>query len=320
MFSFHAAVLIFLQASAVNVANLDALCDIYYTNCEGTCDTQYGQAHSACNSLSDEHEYGKCFYNHDAGYLDDTDYKHLALCFVENTKDIEDFTCFKNATTVIDCGFDALNANMNFRLAPLGISNIITNTRHDAELTVDWGDLDVIVRPIEWDGCDPIIVNPGESSEYEVNPCETAIADYVPHMNLHACKMTEYQKTCSAVMLESTDLNATVDLTTNNMAHGEGVESLTIFFPTAGMWRLIGHIQVYEQDDAGVKSKWDIANAIEFEVLQKPPTNAPTVPVEAEGERTTGGNNTALIVCLILVAICAGGCGYCYWFGGFGDV
>jgi len=309
MFSFT-AVLLFLRGalSAIDQTALDNECGPYYTACTGTCATYKNNANSACSGESTNNDYGNCFFNHDATYLANAPFKKLGLCLVENTKNINTFTCFNNDTRVVSCA-SQIQANMEFKLAPTG-TTVIENTRHDTELTVEWADLNIIVKPIDWGNCD--IIN-GSST------CEEAIADLIPHMNLHACKLTDDQKTCSSLFLADTDIDAEVDTTTNALAN-PGKHYPYILFPSPGTWRLLGHIQIYEDNlSSGHKVKWDVATAVDITVTDKPPTFAPTIPVASEGERKTGGNNVALIICLILVAICAGGCGYCYWFGGFGE-
>jgi len=314
MFSF-AAVLLFLRAawSQVNQSELDDLCDVYYTACTGTCNTYKSAADSSCSGEADNKAYGKCFFNHDASYLGDGSFKHLALCLVENTKVIGDFTCFNNGTKNVECD-SQITSNMAFNLAPGNSDgNVAAATEHTSMLAVQFGTMNVIVKPIAWDGNCLVTVNGSI-----IDTCEEAIADLIPHMNLHACKINDEQKTCSALMLGSTDANSTVDLTGNTYAN-PGDHYLTIVFPTPGNWRLLGHIQIYEEDTAsGERTKWDIANGIDLNVLDIP-TPFPTVAVESETERKTGGNNTALIVCLTIVGICGGGCLYCYYCGGFGD-
>lgn len=309
MFSFAAVLLLLRGAlSQYDQSVLDDICDVYYSACaaDGNCNTYESAATSACSGSGDNIIFGRCFYNHDANYLDNAEFLKLALCLVENTKNVEDFTCFNNGTMAVECD-SRIPANMDFKLAPAG-STLISNTRHDTELTIEWGDMNIIVRPIEWDEC--VVIN-GSST------CEEAIADLIPHMNLHACKIDENQKACSALFTSGL-VDSELDLTTNNLGN-PGKHYPYIFFPSAGMWRLLGHIQIYEEQDSGTRIKWDISSGIDINVTLKPPTQAPTIPLASDAERETGGNNVALIVCLILVAICAGGCGYCYWFGGFGD-
>jgi len=314
MFSFSAVLLLLPRSGfgdAPDQTAMNNLCDVYYTACVSTCNTYKSNADSSCNSESTNIDYARCFFNYGGSndYLDDFDFKHLALCMVEETKtNIGDFTCFNNGTEVVDCA-SQIDANMNFNLVPLNnINAIVQGDNHQSVLTIQWADFPVIYRPIDWDGCE--IIN-------DKSTCETPYADYVPHMNLHACKVTAEQKTCSSLMLGSTDANSTVDLSGNNMVN-QGTFYPEIVFPSTGTWKLLGHIQIYSEE-SGVRKKWDIANGIEVTVTPSIPTPFPTIALNNERERGTGGNNTALIVCLVLVAICGGGCAYCYWFGGFGE-
>merc|ERR1719461_745330 len=111
-----------------------------------------------------------CFYNEDASYLSNGHFKHLALCLVENTKPLEDFTCFNNGTQAVACKQQILD-HMNFRLAP-GNTNkqVPAVSEHTSVLDVLWGDMNVIVKPIHWGNCSLVNV-----SGILVNPCEELI-------------------------------------------------------------------------------------------------------------------------------------------------
>merc|ERR1711964_71510 len=96
---------------------------------------------------------------------------------------------------------------MGFDMDPNGIlangETVYAEEQFDAELTILW-DEDVV----------PITTPPSDEPDCETDVCDSIIYAYeFPHVNLHACAMTDQQTFCSVLMLANTQANTTLAMT-----------------------------------------------------------------------------------------------------------
>jgi len=288
-------------------SELDVLCDIYYSECETTtscdlpstganaCDAYETDATLACSSETTNNDFAQCFINHDSDYFTNcTAYKYLALCLYEETKNISDFSCYNDETTSVDCPLTLVD-NIDFDLwsVDYAVDSVPRGSQYKTTLTVDFGTLNVTNPP---ESC----VTFNDITHCTVNPY------LIPHMNLHVCKITDDQKTCSCLMLENTESNATVEFSDSNGENpSDGPFDLGVTFDSEGTYKLIAHIQFYEDLGNDETMFWDLANGIDLNVIEPDPTSAPTVELGVSGT-DTGSIKAIIIIWLSILACYAG--------------
>merc|ERR1719384_598567 len=103
---------------------------------------------------------------------------------------------------------------------------------------INWGNLDV--KPAKHGKPGAWII--------EIHP--------VPHINLHACKMSNTQTTCSVKFPLSTDVSA-LNSQSFNLGGDKGWHNRTLALPEAGEWRIMSHIRYYV-NDSNTWTRWDI--------------------------------------------------------------
>jgi len=290
------------DSAAYNQAELDSLCDIYYSKCERTtncdypsigtnvCNNNIDSATAACNSEVSNHDFAKCFMNYDTDYFTNcTEYRYLALCLFEETKDVHEFSCYNGGTKAVECP-SSLSDGIEFNLQSVNYSadSVPTGSQYWTVLSIDFGTFSVTTKPYNCGFG-------GKKKRCSIDPY------LIPHINLHSCLMTEKQKTCSCLMLETEESNATVSFTYSNAAMpSDSPFPLHAVFKYPGTYRLIAHIQFYENIGNSETVFWDLANGIDLTVIDPQPTNAPTV--EAIRRSTDVGNVTAIVVCVAVLA------------------
>jgi len=290
------------DSAAYDQTELDSLCDIYYSKCRSTtncdypstgtnaCNNNIDRATAACNSEVSNHDFATCFVNYDTDYFSNcTEYRYLALCLFEETKDVDEFSCYNGKTTAVECP-SSLSEGMEFNLQSVDYNadSVPRGSEYWTVLSVDFGTFSVTNPPAD-------CATEGDRGGCILNPW------LLPHINLHACLMTEEQKTCSCLMLENTESNATVFYTWSSAAMpSDGPFDLHLVFKNPGTYRLIAHIQFYEDIGNFETIFWDLANGIDLTVVEPQPTNAPTV--ETEKRSTDVGDVTAIIVCVAILA------------------
>lgn len=295
-------VVIIAGLAAYDQTELTSICDIYYSECETTtdcdypstgtnaCDTYIGTATAACNSETSNHDFAKCFMNYNTEYFTNcTAYKYLSVCLFEETKDIAEFSCFNGGTTAVECP-STLSDGIEFNLQSVDYDadSVRRGFEYWTVLTTDFGTFNIRNPP---DDC----VTIGNRIACSINPW------LLPHMNLHACLMTEEQKTCSCLMLKNTESNATVVFTDSDRVNpSDGPFDLPVTFNAIGTYRLIAHIQFYEDIGGDETIFWDLANGVDITVTDPDPSYAPTVPPKESGTDT--GSLTAIIVCLSILS------------------
>lgn len=285
------------DSAAYDQGELDSLCDIYYSECRMTincggdvCSDYIFSATAACNSEVSNHDFATCFMNYDTDYFTTcTEYRYLALCLFEETKEVDDFSCYNGGTTAVECPSSLSNGlEFNLQSVDYAADSVPRGSEYWTVLSVDFGTFNVINPP---DEC----VTVGDRIACTQNPW------LIPHINLHSCLMTEQQKTCSCLMLENTESNSTVSFTYSNPTMPEdGPFDLHVVFRYPGTYRLIAHIQFYEDIGNDETMFWDLANGIDLTVIEPEPTNAPTVQGVRRG--TDAGNVTAIVVCMVILA------------------
>jgi len=291
------------DSAAYDQAELDTLCDIYYSQCTSTtncdhsstgtnvCNDNIDMATAACNSEVSNHDFATCFMNYNTDYFTNcTEYRYLALCLFEETKNVDEFSCYNGGTTAVECP-SSLSEGIEFNLLSVDYDadSVPRGSEYWTVLSVDFGTFSVTTPPSE---CAIV----GDKGGCVLN------SRLIPHMNLHACLMTEEQKTCSCLMLESTESNATVLYTWSNAEMPEDSPfDLHLVFKYPGTYRLIAHIQFYEDIGNSETIFWDLANGIDLTVVDTLPTNAPTVKTERSSS-TDVGNITAIVVCIAILA------------------
>jgi len=291
------------SSAAYNQAELDSLCDVYYSACEETtncdqpargtnvCNSNTISATAACNSQVSNHDFARCFMNYDVDYYTNcTEYRYLSLCLFEETKDVDAFSCYNGGTTAVECPSSLTNGiEFNLESVDYDSESVPRGSVYRTVLSVDFGTFNVTTKPSNcvWVG--------------DQLACDAPNPWLIPHINLHSCLMTDQQKTCSCLMLESTESNATVSFTRSSGTSPEkGPFDLHVTFKFPGTYRLIAHIQFYEDMGNNEATFWDLANGIDLTVIDPQPTNAPTV--EAKRSSTNVGNLTAVIVCITIIA------------------
>merc|ERR1712060_333688 len=168
------------------------------------------------------------------------------------------------------------------------VDSVPRGSQYWTVLSIDFGTFSVTNKP---DECRTV----GDRIACTTNPW------LIPHINLHSCLMTEEQKTCSCLMLETEESNATVSFTYSNSAMPtDGPFDLHAIFKKPGRYRLIAHIQFYENIGNSETMFWDLANGIDLTVIEPQPTNAPTVKVQSRS--TDVGNVTAIVVSVAILA------------------
>jgi len=287
--------------SAYDQAELFSLCGIYYSTCETTtncdypstgsnaCNTYMQTATEDCNSETTNHDFAKCFMNYDTMYFTNcTEYKYLSVCLFEETKDIYEFSCYNGKTTAVDCLPSLLDGiEFNLQSIDYDADSVPRGSQYWTVLTMNFGSFNITNPP---DDC--VVV--GDRIACIVNPW------LIPHMNLHACLLTQEQTTCSCLMLESTEGNATVTSTDSNAENpNDGPFDLPVIFQAPGRYRLIAHIQFYEDIGNGETIFWDLANGIEVIVIEPEPTNFPTI--EPDPRSTSTGSTDAIVICLVIL-------------------
>lgn len=287
---------------AYDQTELTSLCDVYYSECETTtncdypstganaCDSYTNAATADCTSETSNNDFAKCFMDYNTDYFTNcTEFKYLSLCLFEETKDLDAFSCYNGGTTAVDCP-SSLGDGMEFDLQSVDYDteSVPRGSQYWTVLTIDFGTLEVTNPP---DSC--VTYN-------NITAC-TIIPWQIPHMNLHACLMTDDQKTCSCLMLENTDTNVTVSFTdSNSVDPTDGPFDMWLSFDAVGTYRLIAHIQFYEDMGNDETTFWDMANGIELTVIEPDPTAAPTVKPGSKG--TDSGNIIAIAICLSILA------------------
>jgi len=288
--------------AAYDQAQLTALCDIYYSECETTtncdyastisnaCDSYTTTATGACTSETSNNDFAKCFMNYDSDYISNcTEYKQLAVCLYEETKDISEFSCYNGGTTAVECASSLSGVVFDLNSVDNDVNNVQRGREYWTNLTVDYGSFNITNPPPK--DCVPF----GDRIFCTIDPW------LIPHMNLHACLMTDQQKTCSGLMLANTESNSSVTLTDSNSVNpSDGPFELSVTFQNPGTYRLIAHIQFYEDIGNDERTFWDMANGIDLTVVEPNPTNAPTVKLAPSGTDT--GSLTAIIICLTILA------------------
>lgn len=243
-------------------------CIPYYNACIGDtdCNNSYDAADGSCSQSGVENKaYAMCFMNFDTTTSEQL-FENLELCLYEQALVLEgatEYSCYKNGNEAAECLPEF--AQIVFKngdgeaLPQLELGSAIPkNTEWLSYFEVNWGDLPVIP--------DPTIDCRGG--------CVNLIK--IPHMNLHGCRKTALQTSCSVLLLEQTDSDGVGEIkhTQEFIGYGQSSEDadgdyeFRIQFDEAGEWWLLTHVRLYVNNtDTGVYTKWDIGKTLKVNVV-----------------------------------------------------
>jgi len=273
-------------------------CKLYEDNCNlnGACKGLLDHILSVCTQ-GDGAEFQKCAtteltkkagmgeYSRSKAHID---MQYLEVCYYEESKDLGTFSYYKNGAPVREGDQPAGFEQFDFAWTPK-TTNLDTNTKMSCDVAVKWDSntFDIQPKPPKMVSTKQTLIDEAIQSTADckarcdgndscasfdwnnskctvtVNLPDTVTLNKIPHINIHACQMTESQKTCSAKFYNATYVH-----------HGywSTVESpsdvlLNLLPLTKGKWRIMGHIYFYVKEGNDYP-KWDVAKVSQVEITQ----------------------------------------------------